>query len=101
MDSTQSYRALFENWPESIERNGIVISKKGETVPFVNFMLAPGLLLLERSGPDASGARKVIIAYEEMAIVKITSPAPLPDFEPLGFVPKVPKRRPIPKKPPA
>ena len=85
MESSEFWRTLFENWPEVIERHGIVISKQGETIPFVDFLISGGLLLLERSSPDAVGSRKVIVAYESIALIKMTTTAELTRFQAMGF----------------
>lgn len=85
MDSTESWRTLFENWPDAIERKGTMVSKFGEVVPFVNFLISGSLVLLERSMPDTSGSRKAIMAYESIAVVKLNSAAPLPKFQTMGF----------------
>lgn len=85
MESAESWRSLFENWPEAIERNGTVISKFGETVPFVNFLLSGGLVLLERAMPDTLGARKAVMGYDTIAVVKLNSAAPLAKFQAMGF----------------
>ncbi len=53
--ATEHWQALFENWPDVIKRHGAVVTKQGEAVPFVNFLISFGLLLIERDGPDANG----------------------------------------------
>lgn len=85
MDSTQNWRALFENWPDEIERQGTVVTKLGEATPFVNFLMAGHLVLLERTGPDAHGARKAVMAFEEIALMRLNSPLPLDEFKSMGF----------------
>lgn len=85
MDSAESWRSLFENWPDAIERQGTVISKQGEVVPFVNFLLSGGLLLLERNMPDTMGARKAVMGYDGIAVVKLNSAAPIAKFQAMGF----------------
>ncbi len=83
----ESWRTLFENWPESIPREGIVTTMQGETIPFVNYLISGGILLLERDKPDTFGARKVMVVYEAIASVKITSPMELARFQVMGFQP--------------
>ena len=85
MESAEAWRSLFENWPESIPREGIVVTIHGENITFVNYLISGGVLLLERDKPDTSGARKVMIAYEAISAVKITSPMELGRFQVMGF----------------
>lgn len=85
MQSGDDWRNLFESWPESIPRKGLVVTMQGETIPFVNYMVSGGILLLERDKPDSSGARKVMLVYEAIASVKITSPMELARFQVMGF----------------
>lgn len=85
MQSAIQWQSLFENWPMSLPKQGIVVTTQPDTIPFVNFMLADGLLLVERDKPDSQGARKVIVSYEAIAGLKITSTAPFEEFTQLGF----------------
>ncbi|MEM7475465.1 MAG: hypothetical protein AAF483_10775 [Planctomycetota bacterium] len=85
MEIAEYWRTLFANWPDNIERRGMVLSKQGEVVSFENFLVSPGLLLLERSAPDASGARKAFIGYDSIALVKMPTTADLDDFLTMGF----------------
>ena len=87
MAAGESWHALFENWPESVPREGIVVTAQGETIPFVNYLISGSILLLERDKPDTFGARKVMIVYEAISAVKITSPMELARFQVMGFQP--------------
>lgn len=87
METTESWRKLFENWPEAIPRNGLLVTTYQETIPFVDFLLSGSILLLERDKPDSAGARKVMIAYDAICAVKITSPMELVQFQVMGFQP--------------
>lgn len=87
MDSAEGWRALFENWPESLPKEGIIVTTYGESITFVNFMLSSGILLLERDRPDSSNARKVMISYNAIDAVKSTSPMELARFQVMGFQP--------------
>ncbi len=40
---------------------------------------------VERDKPDTYGARKVMITYESISAVKLTSPLELPNFQVMGF----------------
>jgi hypothetical protein len=83
--AAESWRNLFESWPESIPRQGIVVTTFNETVPFVNFLISGDVLLLERDRPDQVGARKVMISYEAICAIKITAPLELARFQVMGF----------------
>lgn len=85
MESAAYWQSLFENWPADFPRRGIVVTTQPDTVPFVTFLLADGLLLLERDKPDSQDARKVILSYDSIAAVKFTTTAPTSEFSGLGF----------------
>jgi hypothetical protein len=85
MHSAEAWRSLFENWPESIPRSGHLVTAYGETVPFSDFLISGSILLVERATPDNIGARKVMIAYDGIAAVKISSPMELVRFGVMGF----------------
>lgn len=85
MAASDCWRDVFENWPESIPREGILVPSFGEPIPFINFLISAGIVLVERSQPDNSGARKVMVAYEAISAVKITNPLELARFQVMGF----------------
>ena len=85
MDATESWRQIFENWPEAIPKSGIVVTQFQESILFADFLISGGILLLERTQPDSAGARKVMLAYSEIAAVKITNVVELARFQVMGF----------------
>jgi len=85
MESTESWRSLFENWPESIPKQGMIVTTFQETIPFVNFLVSGGILLVERDKPDSHGARKVFVAYNAISALKLASPMELARFQVMGF----------------
>lgn len=85
MASSDSWRSLFENWPPNISRTGILVTNFGEPIPFTAFMISNGILMVERDKPDSQGARKVMVAYDAICAVKITSPMELAQFQVMGF----------------
>ena len=85
MDTTESWRQIFENWPETIPKSGILVTRYQESIGFADFLISGGILLLERSQPDGVGARKVMLAYSEIAAVKITNVVDLARFQVMGF----------------
>ena len=87
MDKAEAWRSLFENWPATIPRQGLVVTDYQETIPFTNFMVSAGILLLERDKPDTAGARKVMLAYGAISAVKSASPMELARFQVMGFQP--------------
>ena len=89
MDSTEQWQSLFENWPDVIPRKGSVVTRQGEAIPFSNFLISFGLLLIERDGPDANGARKIIVAYDSISMVKLAVVGDLAIFQSMGFQPSM------------
>lgn len=87
MTTGEYWRGMFENWPSSVPQRGLLITSFGESIPFVGYMMSGGILLLERDKPDALGARKVMIAFDAIAAVKITDVIDLASFQSLGFRP--------------
>lgn len=85
LDAAESWRNLFENWPNIIPKQGIVVTTVGENIPFVNFLYSGTQVLLERDKPDSQNARKVILAYSAIAAVKLPSPMELARFTVMGF----------------
>lgn len=85
MDAAQAWQTLFEKWPTAIPKEGMVVTEYGDNVTFINFMVSPGLLLLERDRPDATGARKVMVAYSGIRGVKMQSTMELSQYKLLGF----------------
>ena len=87
MDTTDVWRSLFENWPETIPREGLLVTSFNEHIPFSGFLISGGVLLVDRDKPDTYGARKVMIAYSAILAVKITAVMELGRFQVMGFQP--------------
>ena len=87
METSESWRMLFENWPDSIPRKGLLVTTFQETIPFVDFMISGGIVLFDRDKPDAIGGRKVMMSYDAICAVKITDVIDLPRFQVMGFQP--------------
>lgn len=83
----EHWQSLFEQWPDVVKREGVVITNTGENIPFVEFLVSEGLLLLERSGPDANGMRRAIVSYESINAVKLKTAGDLAVFRSMGFQP--------------
>jgi hypothetical protein len=65
----------------------VLVTTFGESIGFVNFLVSGGILLVERDKPDTVGARKVLVAYEQISAVKVTSTLELARFQVMGFQP--------------
>ena len=87
--SYAQWQDLFENWPDIIQRRGSVVTKQGESIPFQNFLIASGLLLIDRDGPDVTGNRRVIVSYDSIDLVKLASSGELSVFQSMGFQPSI------------
>jgi hypothetical protein len=87
MEIAETWRSLFENWPESIPREGVIVTTTGDQIPFKDFLLSGGLILVDRSSPDVSGAGRIMVIYETISIVKLTAAGALSQFQAMGFQP--------------
>lgn len=87
MSSVEAWRGLFESWPDSIPKGGLLVTMWNETIGFKDFMVSGSLLLLERETPDSLGSRKVILSYDAIAGLKLTTPMELARLQVLGFQP--------------
>jgi hypothetical protein len=85
MEATETWRSLFENWPDAIPTKGTVVTVHGDAIKFANFMISGSLLLIEQDKPDAMGNRKVMLPYEFIASVKLASAGELSQFQCMGF----------------
>jgi hypothetical protein len=83
------WREFFLNWPATIPRRGVVLSTLNEPTPFKSFLTKGDLLLLERTNPDAMGARFILISYDAIHMVKFTDPFKETVFTGAGFVGKL------------
>ena len=85
MDPSEYWRSLFENWPESIPREGMLVTSFNEHIPFNSFLISGGVLLVERDKPDTYGSRKVMVAYSTILAVKMTTTMEIGRFQVMGF----------------
>lgn len=85
METALHWKSLFENWPDSLPRKGMIVTSFQETIPFVDFLISDGIVLVERDKPDSLGGRKILVAYAAIACVKLTSTEELGHFQQLGF----------------
>jgi hypothetical protein len=85
MAAGTEWRTLFEQWPNSLPRQGILVTIFQETVPFIDFRISSGMLLVERDRPDGHGGRKVMMPFESIATLKLTDPGELSKYQTMGF----------------
>lgn len=85
MEAAENWKQFFADWPESLPRNGIVVTVLNEAMPFKKFYLKGDMLLLERTVPDALGARFLLLGFEVINAVKITSPLTADAVSQAGF----------------
>lgn len=85
METTESWKSMFESWPEAVPKQGMLVTKFGETVTFTNFLVSGGILLVQKDKPDSHGARKMMIAYDAISAVKLSDPGELARYQVMGF----------------
>lgn len=85
MDAAKNWQTLFSNWPADMPRQGLVITTFNESIPFVDFLVSEGIVIIQRDKPDSLGARKALIAYSAIAAVKMTDPGELDVYTKMGF----------------
>lgn len=81
------WKDYFTHWPTKVNPAGVLVTCYDEQIPFVNFMTSETLLLLERRAPDTSGARKVLIPYDNIVALKLVDVVNDSVFAGLGFKP--------------
>jgi hypothetical protein len=85
MQKAVGWQVLFQQWPESIPKTGIAITSLNESIPFIDFQISEYVVLLVRDRPDTMGARTVIVPWEELLTVKLTTPVEPERFADMGF----------------
>ena len=89
MTASQKWDAFFSNWPTSLARKGLLQTVLNEAMPFKDYWIKDGMLLIERVTPDAMGARFVLLSFEVISLVKFTDPLSAADIAGAGFQAKV------------
>ncbi len=85
MSSAANWKSFLEEWPESIPRQGVIISCLNEAMPFRNIWTKGNTVLLERTVPDALGGRFLLIDFEIINSIKITNPLTADMVSEAGF----------------
>ena len=99
MDVAAQWRELFANWPQFLPREGLLITGFGESIPFINFMVSAGIILLERDRPDSQNGRKILVSFLSISALKLSDPGDFAKYQGLGFAygAKKPPAAPVPK----
>jgi len=92
--AAQNWDIFFNSWPASLQRRGVLQTVLNETVPFREFWLKEGMLLIERLTPDALGARFVLLGFDAVSAVKFTNPLSAAEIAAAGFLAESPSRQP-------
>ncbi len=87
MEKILAWKMLFQRWPVTIPKVGIVVTSVNEPIAFSSFQVAEQMVLLERDRPDTTGARSIIVPWQEIVTVKLTSPIESSQFKDMGFKP--------------
>ena len=85
--SENTWQNVFQHWPASLAKQGLLVTTFGETIQFVNFLVSSTAVIIERDKPDTVGARKVIVDYGAISAIKLTDPADIARYQVLGFQP--------------
>jgi hypothetical protein len=72
--ASEIWRDVFTNWPAALAKRGVLVSTLNEQIPFKSFLLKGDTILLERTNPDAIGARYVVIGFDAIHLLKLTDP---------------------------
>lgn len=85
MGTRDAWKEYFRQWPKDVPQRGVVVTSFGEQIPFEGFATSETFVVLERKTPDTTGARKVILPFEQVAGLKLTDVIRMKALEPLGF----------------
>jgi hypothetical protein len=91
MTPEQNWKNVFTNWPTGIPRAGILTNTLNEPNSFKSFFIKDDVLLLERTNPDALGARFILMGFDTIHSVKFTDPLKEAVITGAGFVGKLAK----------
>ena len=86
------WRNFFASWPDGLRQSGVIVASNADQVPFVSFLMAEHVVMLERPAPDTVGARKVVMPYNQIQAIKITDPVGNDVFADAGFIESKPRK---------
>jgi hypothetical protein len=89
--TSDTWREVFTSWPAGFPRRGVLISTLNEVTPFKGFMVKGETLLLERTNPDPLGARFILLAFDDIHMLKLTDPLKESVFAAAGYEGKLAK----------
>jgi hypothetical protein len=79
------WKTCFQRWPNELPPRGVIVTNFQEQIPFEGFLISDTMLLLDRKAPDTTGARKVLLPYEQIAALKLVDVLKAKLFEGMGF----------------
>jgi hypothetical protein len=80
-----NWRDFFAQWPAEMQRRGIIVTTFGEQIPFSAFWTSASYLLMERQTPDSLGARTIVLAFTQIAALKLVDVVKMNAFQSIGF----------------
>ncbi len=86
MIPSENWKSFFTDWPADFPRNCVLVTTLNEAIPFRNFWLKNDMLLLERTVPDATGGRFLLLGFEVINLVKFINPLSEATITESGFV---------------
>jgi hypothetical protein len=92
MESGRKWSQLLNNWPEGLPKKGLITTTLDELIPFKGFMLSEEMAVLERTTPDPSGTRCILLGFETIAQIKLIDPPNESILAAAGFVGKLSAR---------
>ncbi len=81
------WKDYFTHWPKGVATTGVLVTSYDEQIAFVDFMTGETLLMIERRAPDTTGARKVLVPYDNILALKLVDVVNSSVFAGIGFKP--------------
>lgn len=85
MTAAQNWKSYLTEWPADFPRSGVLVSTLNEVMPFRRFWLKGEMLLMERTAPDANGARFVLMGLDGIYSLKFINPITDASIAAAGF----------------
>lgn len=89
MDAAAAWKSFLGEWPSDLPRRGVLVTRQNEQIIFDGFLTSASLALFDRKTPDPLGARKVLLAYEDVAAIKFIDIVKTAQLTPSGFAGKL------------
>lgn len=84
--SASIWREMFLKWPPHFKRKGVIEPVRGESIPFIDFVMSEDVVVIERATPDTTGARRVAVPFQNIMLLKFTEPLNTEAFLLAGYV---------------